>query len=56
MSHSTREKLREAGMEAVTCPKCKGIFTYTVAVDGQLLYRCYSCGHTFDDDELRGSR
>jgi DNA-directed RNA polymerase subunit RPC12/RpoP len=56
MTHKTREELREKGYEAVTCPKCRSIFTYTVTVDGQLFYRCHGCGHTFDDDELGGAK
>jgi transposase-like protein len=36
----------------MTCPRCESILTYAVSLLGAVKYRCYDCGHVFDDDEL----
>lgn len=56
MSQSTSEQATEISRAEVTCPKCKCWMTHTVKLLGQTFYRCFMCGHTFDDDELQGSK
>jgi transposase-like protein len=43
-------------MADVSCPKCRCVLTHTVEVEGKQMYRCFLCGHIFDDDELWGQR